>query len=169
MTRRRDHVAELSARTWQLVRARERAKHYSSRTDARMRTPRSLFQQLDDEFHFTLDAASSDANALCDRHFTEADESLWQPWAPAIVWCNPPYGRGLERWVRKAWEESCVGATVVLLVPATSDTGWFHDYALRYGEVRFIRGRVDYLRDDNPAASGRAFFPSCVVVFRPPK
>ena len=128
-------------------------------------TPAELFRALDEEFRFDLDACASAGNALCPRYFTASEDGLAQPWA-GRVFMNPPYGRSLSEWVRKAHEEALAGraAVVVCLLPARTDSGWWHDYALR-GEVRFIRGRLRFGEATKPAP-----FPSVVVVFsRNPK
>lgn len=126
-------------------------------------TPQDLFDSLDAEFHFTLDAAASDLNFKVSNYLTADDDSLNCDWDGHTVWLNPPYGRVLNLWIRKAWEESQKGATVVCLVPARTDTAWWHDYAMR-GEIRFIRGRVKYVRSDG--FSDSAPFGSAIVVFR---
>lgn len=120
------------------------------------RTPRSLFDPLNEEFAFTLDAAASEDNALCDRFYTLEDDALTQRW-PGVVWCNPPYS-GLDAWVAKAWDELAfdkgVGSDViVMLLPANrTEQGWWQDYIEPYRregriETRFQRGR---LRFDTP-------------------
>ena len=122
-------------------------------------TPPDLFAELDAEFHFDLDAASTDENALCERHYTKEDDGLAQPW-DGNVWCNPPYGREIGKWVRKA-AESDGGGVVVCLVPARTDTAWWHDWVVGHAtEVRFIRGRLKF----GGSKSG-APFPSAVVVY----
>lgn len=127
-------------------------------------TPRWLFDRYDREFQrFTLDAAATDANALCPRYYTRAEDALSRDWGTERVWCNPPYGDGdVGRFVAKAHRASMNGATVVVLVPARTDTAWFHDHALPHGELRFLRGRVNF-----GDAGHNAPFPSMVVVFRP--
>lgn len=137
-----------------------RSVHFSSeRMD--WATPPALFAALDAEFGFTLDAAALPHNAKCARYFTPADDALAQDWGAGVVWLNPPYGRQIAAFMRKAYEASLAGATVVCLVPARTDTAWWHDVAAR-GEVRFLRGRVRF----EGAAHG-APFPSAIVVFRP--
>jgi len=133
---------------------------YSSRSDE-WATPRAEFLTLDEEFGFTLDACATPENAKCARFYTKADDGLAQSWR-GVVWMNPPYGKAIGRWMRKAYRSSQEGATVVCLVPARTDTAWWHSYAVR-GEVRFIRGRLKF-----GAGTGSAPFPSAVVVFRPP-
>ena len=129
------------------------------------RTPDGLFRLLDDEFHFTLDAAASALNAKCSRYFTRDDDGLGQDWGCERVWLNPPFGRGLREWLRKAWEASRGGAVVVCLVPSATDMGWWHDYVMLADEVRFIRGRIAFLAEDGSRGSN-AFFPVSIVVFR---
>jgi len=124
-------------------------------------TPQKLFDELHEEFGFTLDVCATRKNAKCAQFFTIADDGLSLPWA-GRVWCNPPYGKTLKLWMKQAWEESKLNAPVVAcLVPARTDTFWFRDYALQADEIRFIRGRLRF-----GDGKGRATFPSMVVVFR---
>ena len=125
-------------------------------------TPREFFDDLHAEFSFTIDVAASPRNAKCDRYFTEADNGLAQTWAPAICWMNPPYGRMIEYWVAKAAIEAQRGATVVGLLPARTDTRWWHSWVLPVAEVRFVKGRLRFsgIAKDAP-------FPSAVVIWRP--
>ncbi|KEF35509.1 adenine methyltransferase [Deinococcus sp. RL] len=138
------------------------AVHYSSEKHD-WTTPRSFFDELNAEFNFTLDAAASPHNALCSRYFTEADDGLSQPWT-GTVWCNPPYGRQIGRWIAKAAQSACEGATVVMLIPARTDTAAWHDHILfnPQAEVRFVRGRLRF-----GDATANAPFPSAVIIFRP--
>ena len=123
-------------------------------------TPQWLFDQLDEEFHFTLDPCSTHENAKCAKHFTQEDDGLSKDWIGERVYCNPPYGRQIGKWVKKASES---GTFVVMLLPARTDTKWFHDYIYGAGgvEIRFLKGRL-YFNDQK----GRAPFPSMVVIFR---
>jgi len=138
---------------------------YSSAT-AERGTPRELFEVLDLEFGFTLDVCAVPENAKCARFFSPVDDGLSQVWQ-GVCWMNPPYGRGIGDWLRKAFASAQKGATVVCLIPARTDTAWWHDYAAK-GEVRFLRGRVKFVPTYGPAAVAAAPFPSAVVVFRPP-
>jgi phage N-6-adenine-methyltransferase len=122
-------------------------------------TPQKLFDKLDKEFHFTLDVCALPHNSKCKNYFSPREDGLAQQWS-GVCWMNPPYGREIERWMHKATEESQRGATVVCLVPARTDTEWWHKYALQ-GEIRFIRGRVKF-----QGASATAPFPSAIVIFR---
>jgi phage N-6-adenine-methyltransferase len=126
-------------------------------------TPLSLFQELDAEFSFTLDAAANAGNAKVANFFSKEDNGLIQDWR-GVVWLNPPYGRTIGDWIRKAYESAGGGATVVCLVPARTDTRWWHDYAAK-GEVRFIKGRVKFV-DSEGKGSRPAPFPSAIVIFR---
>lgn len=135
--------------------------HFSSATPE-WYTPLDFFQVLDAEFNFTLDPCCTHENAKCARHFTQADNGLAQDWGTETVFMNPPYGREIKDWMRKAYEASLAGAVVVCLVPARTDTAWWHDYAIK-GENRFLRGRLKF-----GGATTSAPFPSAVVVFRPP-
>ena len=130
-------------------------------------TPPKLFEALKARFPFTLDAAASSTNAKCPRYFTEAGNGLEQPWreldgSPAVVWCNPPYGRVIADWMKKARREAEAGSTVVLLVPARTDTKWFHDEVLAcpQASVEFLRGRVTFVGAKAPAP-----FPCMLVIF----
>jgi phage N-6-adenine-methyltransferase len=139
-----------------------------SSASAEWATPQDLFDQLHNEFRFTLDAAASSANFKCSDyyaldhpvpHMRDGLAGVWD----GRVWCNPPYGRGIGQWVEKGWLAALDGAdVVVLLLPARTDTRWFHDFCVK-GEVRFIRGRVKFGGNANAAP-----FPSMVVIFRPP-
>lgn len=125
-------------------------------------TPLDFFRKLDDEFHFELDVCATPENAKCKRYFTREQDGLKQEWT-GMCWMNPPYGRVISLWMKKALDSSLGGATVVCLIPARTDTAWWHSYVIPHAaEIRFIRGRLRF--------SGKqpAPFPSAVVVFRPP-
>lgn len=139
--------------------ARSTSVHFSSATDL-WATPQSLFDELNVEFAFTLDVCATADNAKCGAYFTRDQDGLSQPWI-GVCWMNPPYGRDIGRWVRKAYESSLNGTTVVCLIPARTDTRWWHDYVTHADETRFVRGR---LRFGNATAG--APFPSAIVVFR---
>lgn len=135
------------------------AAHFSSRSDE-WATPPELFARLDAEFGFGLDVCALPHNAKCRRFFTPEVDGLRQRWE-GVCWMNPPYGRQIATWVRMAYEASLYGATVVALLPARTDTRWWHDYVANADEVRFLRGRVKFV-----GARSGAPFPSAVVVFR---
>ncbi len=137
------------------------AVHFSSATDD-WATPQEFFDELDAEFDFTLDVCASDSNAKCGLYFTRDDDGLSQTWDTHRCWMNPPYGREIKGWMRKAYGSSLEGALVVCLVPARTDTAWWHDYAAKATEIRFVRGRLRF-----GSAKHSAPFPSAVVVFRP--
>ncbi len=137
--------------------------HFSSQS-VEWATPDGLFQELDKEFHFTLDLAATENNAKCERYFTAADNALLLDWGKNVCWCNPPYSRKIGYWIANAFAASLLGATVVLLVPARVDTFWFHRYCIAGGaEIRAIEGRLKFGKSKNSAP-----FASLVIIFRPP-
>ena len=132
--------------------------HFSSATDD-WATPQDFFDALNLEFQFDLDVCASVTNAKCERFFTIDDDGLAQQWV-GVCFMNPPYGRTIGKWMAKAVSEWQAGATVVCLVPARTDTNWWHTYAMQ-GEIRFIKGRLKFGGSKNAAP-----FPSAVVIFR---
>lgn len=112
-------------------------------------TPWDFFKPIDDEFHFTLDAAADVKNTkVRDNFFTEAEDGLSKDWGNNVVWINPPYGKNrkpIKVWVRKAYDESLKGATCVLLIPARTNTTWFHDLCIKHSEIRFVKGRPKFV------------------------
>lgn len=134
---------------------------FSSTTDL-WATPQAFFDELNAEFHFNLDPCALPENAKCEKFFTPEMDGLKQSWGGYRVFCNPPYGRAIADWVRKCYQESLKpNTTVVMLIPARTDTSYFHDYIYHKAELRFIRGRLHF----NEAKQG-APFPSMVVIFR---
>ena len=131
--------------------------HFSSKTDL-WATPQGFFDILNSEHGFTLDVCASPENAKCASFFTEEDDGLSKTWA-GVCWMNPPYGREIGKWMKKAYESSLAGAKVVCLVPARTDTAWWHNYAMK-GKVEFLRGRLKFGGSKNSAP-----FPSAVVIF----
>ena len=122
-------------------------------------TPQDFFEELDDEFHFTIDVCATAYNTkVFACYFSPTDDALTSDWE-GVCWMNPPYGREIGKWMKKAYEESQKGSTVVCLVPSRTDTAWWHDYAMK-GEIRFIRGRLKFVGAENSAP-----FPSAIVVF----
>lgn len=132
--------------------------HFSSKTD-NWSTPQYLFDKLNKRFKFTLDPCASVDNYKCNKYYTENQDGLSQDWSNEIVFMNPPYGKEIGKWVQKAYEESLNGATVVCLLPARTDTKWFHNYCL-LGSVSFLKGRLKFGDSKNSAP-----FPSMIVIF----
>ena len=123
-------------------------------------TPQAVFDKLDDEFHFTLDPCATEENAKCKNFYTMSDDGLLPSWGGQRVFCNPPYSN-IQGWVQKAYYESQKDNTiVVMLIPARTDTRWFHDYIYHKAEVRFLKGRLKF-----GDAKYNAPFPSMIVVF----
>jgi len=131
---------------------------FSSKTN-HWSTPNELFNTLNKEFEFTLDPCATKENAKCKKYYTKKENGLIQDWSNEIVFMNPPYGREIKYWIQKAYEESLKGAIVVCLVPARTDTIYWHNYCLK-GKVRFIKGRLKFGNSKNSAP-----FPSAIVVF----
>ena len=130
---------------------------FSSKT-CEWETPQDFFDGLNAEFRFDLDVCATHGNAKCSRYFTREEDGLTQNW-DGVCWMNPPYGREIGQWIKKAYESAQNGATVVCLLPARTDTAWWHEYCMK-GQVRFIRGRLKF-----GGAQNSAPFPSAVVVF----
>lgn len=135
--------------------------HFSSQSNE-WSTPQELFADLDSEFGFTLDAAATPENAKCQKYFTETDNGLAQSWIGERVFCNPPYGRAIGQWIKKAAISKA--EIVVMLIPARTDTKAWHRWIFGNAEVRFIEGRVRFVRSDKKLDN--APFPSAVVIFR---
>jgi len=135
--------------------------HYSSKSNE-WATPQAVFDALNNEFAFDLDPCASDSNHKCAQYFTKDDDGLAQPWDNRSVFVNPPYGREIKHWVKKASEAR--GGVVVLLIPARTDTSYFHDYIYNQSEIRFLRGRIKF--EINGEAKDAAPFPSMLAIFR---
>jgi phage N-6-adenine-methyltransferase len=128
--------------------------HYSSARDG-WETPQDLFDTLNAEYGFTTDVCARPGNAKCLHYYTPDEDGLMQDWA-GRCWMNPPYGREIGKWVRKAYESD---ALVVCLLPARTDTKWWQDYCTK-GRIHFIRGRLKFGGSKNSAP-----FPSAIVIF----
>ena len=134
---------------------------FSSATD-QWATPQDFFDELNAEFHFDLDPCADETNHKTEKYYTKEDDGLSQDWSGQRVFCNPPYGRKIGDWVEKAFREGTKDNTiVVLLIPARTDTKYFHDYILHRSEVRFVKGRLKF-----GGGIQAAPFPSMVVIFR---
>jgi phage N-6-adenine-methyltransferase len=123
-------------------------------------TPQSLFEKLDAIYHFTLDPCSTHLNAKCEKHYTREEDGLSRSWEGETVFCNPPYGRNIGRWVEKCARES-KRARVVLLIPARTDTAYFHDFIYHKARIQFLRGRLKF--EMGGVAMNTAPFPSMLV------
>jgi len=137
------------------------AAMFSSTTNE-WETPQDFFDKLNEEFHFTLDPCATHENAKCKKYYTVKEDGLKQDWQGEVVFCNPPYGKAIKNWVKKCYEESRKpNTTVVMLIPARTDTTYFHEYIYKKAkEIRFVRGRLKFGNSKNGAP-----FPSMVVVF----
>lgn len=135
-------------------------KSLFSSTTGEWETPMDFFNKLDSEFHFTLDPCATHRNAKCKIYFTKQEDGLIQDWSGHTVFVNPPYGRVIGKWVKKSYEEG-QKTTVVMLIPARTDTKWWHDYVMKAAEIRFVKGRLKFGGSKNSAP-----FPSAIVVFK---
>lgn len=120
-------------------------------------TPQDFYDELNKEFHFTLDVCATEKNSKCAQYFTKEQNGLLQEWS-GVVWCNPPYGREIGKWVEKAAKSTC---PVVMLLPARTDTKWFHDWIYGIAEIRFIKGRLKF-----GGSVWNAPFPNMIVIYQ---
>lgn len=134
---------------------------FSSSSDE-WETPLYVFDILKKEFNFQIDVCATPENTKCKEYFTKEVDGLTQEWSPYRCWMNPPYGKNIKQWMRKAFNESKKGALVVCLIPARTDTKWWHEFAMKSAEIRFIEGRLCFGNGKQSAP-----FPSCVVIFYP--
>jgi phage N-6-adenine-methyltransferase len=134
--------------------------HFSSEGSC-WETPPELFAEVQKEWHCTLDVCATKENDKCKRYFTPEQDGLAQKWH-GVCWMNPPYGREIGKWIEKAYGYYREGGVVVALLPSRTDTRWFHRYILPCADIRFLPGRVRFLRG---SAAGPAPFPSMIVVW----
>ncbi len=147
-----DHESEVT---------KKHAVHFSSARQDHS-TPWPFFNRLNDEFGFTLDVCAQPHNAKCEHHLTPEADGLTRDWV-GVCWCNPPYGRDIGKWVyRAAWQSSWNSSTVVCLLPARTDTRWFHEHVMGVAhEVRLVKGRIVF-----EGSTAGAPFPSMVAIYR---
>jgi len=134
---------------------------FTSRTEE-WETPQYVFGILNKEFNFQLDVCATSENAKCKTYFDKHVDGLKQEWSPFRCWMNPPYGKNISLWMKKAYQESQQGALIVCLVPSRTDTRWWHNWAMKAGEIRLIAGRLSFGDSDQSAP-----FPSSIVIFYP--
>ena len=124
-------------------------------------TPQWLFDKLNNRYNFTLDAAATKDNAKCKKFYTKEDNALSKSWQGETVFLNPPYGREIKDWVEKAHKENKKGnCKVVMLIPARTDTIYWHNYIFGKADIEFLKGRLKFSNHKNPAP-----FPSAVVIY----
>ena len=131
--------------------------HFSSKSDL-WSTPLDLFEKLNSIHNFTLDACAIPENAKCLDYFSPEQNGLKQQWT-GVVWCNPPYGKEIKKWIEKGFNSARNGVKVVMLIPARTDTAYWHDFVMR-GKIEFLRGRLKFGDAKNSAP-----FPSAIVIF----
>mgnify|MGYP000179728054 CR=1 FL=1 len=144
---------------------------HSSENDT-WRTPKPLFDRLNHEFNFDLDAAALKHTALLENYYGPdhldpgRTDALCIDWEGQSIFVNPPYGRSIGDWVKKGLDESRKGKIVVMLVMACTDTIWWHNWAWEAEQIRLMKGRIPFLREDGSKASS-APKGSAILVFRP--
>lgn len=132
---------------------------FSSKSDE-WYTPQAVYDELNSEFHFNLDPCATHESHKCERYFTKEDDGLQKKWGGYRVFCNPPYSE-IGKWVEKAYRETREDNTlVVMLIPARTDTKYFHNFIYQRSEIRFVKGRLHF------SNKGCAPFPSMIVIFR---
>lgn len=134
-----------------------------SSKDMTWETPQDFFDELNKEFDFSLDPCATKETAKCNNFYTKEDDGLSKDWGGNTVFCNPPYGRAIKDWVKKCRDEGLKDFTeVVMLIPARTDTKYFHEYIYKKPnvEIRFIKGRLKFGDCKNSAP-----FPSMLVIF----
>ena len=137
-------------------------------------TPQPFFDELNKEFNFTLDPCATKKSAKCKKFFTPIEDGLKQDWEGHTVFCNPPYGRQIGKWVKKCYEEGQKpNTTIVLLIPSRTDTRYFHDYILGKAQIRFIKGRLTFWDLDGKKYINKDFksmtpapFPSLLAIYK---
>jgi site-specific DNA-methyltransferase (adenine-specific) len=134
---------------------------FTSRTEE-WETPEYVFLALKKEFDFQVDVCATSENAKCKIYFDKSVDGLKREWSPFRCWMNPPYGRDISKWMKKAFAESQRGALVVCLIPSRTDTKWWHDWVMKSSEIRFVSGRISFGISKNSAP-----FPSCIVIYYP--
>lgn len=130
-------------------------------------TPQGLFNKLNGEFNFVWDLAANKSNAKCEHYFSLLDNALDHDWSnlKGNLFLNPPYGRDIKYWVMKAAKTKLdKDQKLVLLIPARTDTSYWHDYIFNQAEIRFIRGRIKF--EQGGEQIGAAPFPSAIVVYK---
>jgi len=142
---------------------------YNSRTKKSKdywETPPNIFELLNKEFQFTLDAAASDDNHLCANYFTKEVDGLKQDWKDEIVFCNPPYNKK-DDWIKKCYEERQKDNTIiVMLIPNGTETESFHKYGMKAYEIRLMKGRIEFLiNGKKPDKSGNNRG-SIIIIFK---
>lgn len=144
-------------------------KAYIKSQRTKWATPQDFFDELDAEYHFDLDVCAEPWSAKCGQYYAEIDNGIISPWAPCRCWLNPPFGPGspILPWVKKAYEESLLGATVVAILPSSTDTAWFHDWVFQKAKIRFIRGRVQFVPPKGIKASSNRQ-PMFLAIWEPP-
>ena len=121
-----------------------------SSKDQTWETPQDFFDKVNKEFNFNLDVCAVPETAKCSKFFTPENNALIQKW-DGVCWMNPPYGREIIKWIAKAYNESLNNNTIVCLIPARTDTKYWHNYCMKAKEIRLIKGRLKFGNASNSA------------------
>ena len=133
---------------------------FSSKTD-NWATPQDFYNKLDKRFNFELDPCADEENHKCPLYYTKEEDGLKQDWGQYRTYVNPPYGREISKWVEKAYKTNKEhGNLIVMLLPARTDTRWFHNFIYKKAEIEFIKGRLKFGNSKDSAP-----FPSMIVIF----
>ena len=134
-------------------------------------TPGDFYDRLHKQYKFTLDPCATPKTAKCEKYYTKEDDGLSKNWSGHSVFVNPPYGREIKKWVEKSYEESRKkDTTVVMLIPARTDTKYWHEYCMHADVIFFVKGRLHFKNKVIADYTGKtktspAPFPSAVIVF----
>jgi phage N-6-adenine-methyltransferase len=147
---------------------KETQKLMFSSNSAEWSTPKNFYEKLNNRFQFDLDPCCTKETSKCEEFYTEEDDGLTKSWSGKRVFMNPPYGRGIDKWIEKAYKEGQkLNTQVVCLIPARTDTKYWHKFCMKASEIYFVKGRLHF-ENKGAEQTNAAPFPSAVVIFRGP-
>jgi phage N-6-adenine-methyltransferase len=147
---------------------KETQKLMFSSNSAEWSTPKNFYEKLNNRFQFDLDPCCTKETSKCEEFYTEEDDGLTKSWSGKRVFMNPPYGRGIDKWIEKAYKEGQkLNTQVVCLIPARTDTKYWHKFCMKASEIYFVKGRLHF-ENKGAKQTNAAPFPSAVVIFRGP-
>jgi phage N-6-adenine-methyltransferase len=132
---------------------------FESGSSTEWETPQAIFDALNEVFKFDIDVCATANNAKCEKYFNKKQDGLAQEWN-GTVWCNPPYGREIGKWVKKAFDSWIMGARIVMLLPSRTDTNWIFNYVFGVANIIFLKGRLKFGKSSNSAP-----FPSMLAIY----
>jgi len=147
---------------------KETQKLMFSSNSAEWATPQDFYERLNNRFQFDLDPCCTKETSKCEEFYTKEDDGLTKSWSGKRVFMNPPYGRGIDKWIEKAYKEGQkLNTQVVCLIPARTDTKYWHKFCMKASEIYFVKGRLHF-ENKGAEQTNAAPFPSAVVIFRGP-